>query len=108
MSKYNKLVRDKIPEIIESTGDTPIIRILDEEEYEIELKRKLEEEKEEVMNVETSDEVLEELADMLEVIFSIAMVEGKDEQDLLKIMKTKREKRGAFTKRIYLDNVIKK
>ena len=68
---YNKLVRDNIPEIIKSNGETPITRILDDEEYKKELERKLLEEYNEVLE-SSGDDRMEELADMLEVMISIA------------------------------------
>lgn len=107
-AKYGKLVRDRIPEIIEANGDTPIIRILDNQEYRKALETKLEEEKNEVLSTKTSEERVEELADMLEVIFALSAIEGKDEEATLEVMKTKRKKRGAFNSKIYLETVVRK
>lgn len=66
--KYNKLVRDKIPERIKKNGEIPTIKILDDEQFKYELERKLQEEYQEVLNAPDSKKRLEELADMLEVI----------------------------------------
>ena len=60
---YNKLVRDKIPDIIRSNGEEPITRVLSEEEYKIELEKKLQEELNETLQATGSDRI-EELADM--------------------------------------------
>lgn len=105
MKKYNKLVRDKIPEIIKENGEVPITRILTDEEYSIELIRKLKEEYEEVVNSKTRKELLEELADMVEVISAISLNNNSNLDEVLKLTLEKREKRGGFQARIYLENV---
>ena len=64
---FNKLVRDNIPNIIESNGETAITRILSDDEYRIELYKKLFEESHEVINSQTSEDTLEELADKLNI-----------------------------------------
>lgn len=104
MMKYNKLVRDNIPDIILSNGEKPITRILNDEEYINELERKLLEEYNEVLASSGSDRI-EELADMLEVISSLARIEGKTLDDVNKVATLKRQKRGSFDKRIYLEGV---
>lgn len=103
---YNKLVRDKIPEIIENNGEKPITRILSEEEYKKELEKKLNEEYQEVLNA-YGDDRIEELADMLEVMISLAKLDNKGLDDIIKAAQKKREKRGGFDKRIYLEGVNK-
>lgn len=102
--KYNKLVRDKIPEIIESNNEKAITRVLSDEEYRLELEKKLYEEYEEVIN-SNGDERIEELADMLEVMIALANNEEKDFEDIEKVRVLKKEKRGGFSKRIYLEDV---
>lgn len=69
---HNKLVRDKIPEIIEKSDKKAITRTLTQEEYLSELDRKLNEECAEYQ----ADKSLEELADMLEVMYAIADARG--------------------------------
>lgn len=101
---YNKLVRDRIPEIIESKGEIPIIRILSDEEYKMELERKLREELEEALAASEIDRI-EELADMLEVMMALARLENKGLEDIISECDKKREKRGAFVKKIYLCGV---
>lgn len=104
---YNKLVRDNIPDIIKGNKGEPIIRILNEEEYKEELEKKLYEEYKEVLNAQNSEDKIEELADMLEVICSLArLVADKSLSQVLDVMMKKREKRGGFEKRIYLEKVI--
>jgi len=103
---YEKLVRDKIPEIIRKNGEEPETRILSDSEYEQELEKKLLEEYHEVLE-STGDNRIEELADMLEVMISLASIEGKTLEDVIKKADQKREKRGGFKEKIYLKNVKK-
>ena len=102
---YNKLVRDKIPNIIEEKGETPVIKVLNENDYKKELEKKLYEEYKEVIEA-TGDDRLEELADMLEVIRALAKLENKDLNDIIEIALIKNEKRGAFEAKIFLEKVI--
>ena len=99
--KYNKLVRDKIPEIIEKDGKTCRTAILSDEEYLSMLNSKLDEE---LMEYH-SDDNLEELADLMEVIYAIAKAKGYSENDLDEIRKAKALKRGAFDNKILLIEV---
>ena len=101
---YNKLVRDNIPEIIKSNGENPITRILTDEEYKLELDKKLLEEYNEVIEASGNDRI-EELADMLEVMISIAELENKTLEDIINICEEKRKKRGGFKKKFYLEKV---
>lgn len=102
---YNKLVRDRIPEIIEGNGEKPVIRILDEVEYKTELETKLNEEYHEVLGTTTSEDRIEELADMVEIISALAVLEGKTLDDVVEVAKQKSLKRGGFEKRIFLERV---
>ena len=103
--KYNKLVRDKIPEIIKSNGEKPITRVLTDEEYKIELEKKLNEEYQEVLNATGKDRI-EELADMLEIIKYLAKLENATLDDVIAIANAKSSKRGAFNDKIFLEGVI--
>ena len=95
---YNKLVRDKIPELIEARGERPVVRILDDEAYRRCLEQKLDEEVAEFHR----DKNLEELADILEVVYALADSLGASRQELLDVYTAKNDKRGGFSKRIYL------
>ena len=95
--KQGKLVRDKIPQIIKADGKTPITRILNEEEYLRELDKKLNEEIAEYQ----ADKSLEEMADVLEVLFAICEARGHSVEELMKVRNKKREKRGGFEQRTY-------
>lgn len=101
MPKYNKLVRDRIPEIIENSGKTANTHLLGDEEYIVELDRKLGEEYAEYQ----ADKNIEELADMLEVIYAIAKARGASVEELERVRKEKAEKNGAFEKKIFLEEV---
>lgn len=105
MPTYNKLVRDKIPHIITSSGKECKTRILDQEEYKQELRTKLREESEEYMSAASDQEALEELADMLEVIRALAEVHGANTAQLDKLRADKAEARGGFQERVYLIDV---
>ena len=103
---YNKLVRDKIPEIIKSNNGEPIIRILNNDEYKQELERKLYEEYLEVLETKNEEERIEELADMLEIMSALAKLENKSLEDVINIAKKKEEKCGGFEEKIFLEKVI--
>lgn len=102
--KYQKLVRDKIPEIIKQNKEEPVTRILSDNEYKEELEKKLYEEYIEVLNSNNTDRI-EELADMLEVMISLAKLENKSLDDIVDVAKKKKEKRGGFEQKIYLEAV---
>jgi predicted house-cleaning noncanonical NTP pyrophosphatase (MazG superfamily) len=96
--KHNKLVRDKIPEIIEKRGDRPVTRTLGTDAYRQELRRKLQEE---VAEFCESGEV-EELADILEVVVALAAAEEVSQFQLEEMRKRKRKESGGFDQRIFL------
>lgn len=95
--EQGKLVRDNIPQIIIADGKKPITRILDDEEYLEELDRKLREEVEEYQ----ADKSIEEMADVLEVLFAICEARGHSVKELMEVRDAKREKRGGFEKKIF-------
>lgn len=100
--KYNKLVRDKIPEIIEDGGTNVITHIASDDEYQQKLHEKLLEEVEEYLESHRT----EELADILEVLYALCKIQNLSWEDLEKTRKEKAEERGAFTKHIILDETI--
>ena len=99
---YNKLVRDKIPKIIETSGNTCTTRILSDDEYIEMLDKKLNEECAEYH----ADKNIEELADMLEVIYAIAKAKGTSIEELEKVRLEKAENRGGFDEKILLIETV--
>lgn len=99
---YNKLVRDKIPEMITSSGRTCSTEILSDEEYLKMIDRKLDEELAEYHQ----DQNIEELADLMEVIRAAAVARGYTLDDLECVRAEKAAKRGGFEKKILLLEVI--
>ncbi len=99
---YNKLVRDRIPEIIEKDGKTCRIEILTDEEYIKKVDAKLDEELAEYHK----DQNIEELADLMEVIYAAATARGYSVEELEAARQKKVQKRGAFAKKILLKEVI--
>lgn len=97
MKLYHKLVRDRIPEIIEAQGGTAHVRVLENEEYRAYLEAKLDEEVGEFHR----DQNVEELADILEVVYALADSIGNRE-DLMEIYRKKHEARGGFEKGYFL------
>ena len=100
---FNKLVRDRIPEIIASTGDKYKIRTLSDAEYIEMLDAKLDEELKEYHE----DKNIEELADILEVLYAVAKARGYSKEELEETRLKKREKRGGFDNKILLIETIR-
>ncbi|SDN61715.1 nucleoside triphosphate pyrophosphohydrolase [Bacillus sp. OK048] len=105
MPVYNKLVRDRIPEVIESTGKQFSTRILENVEYIQELKNKSFEELEEYINAENDNEAIEELADLLEIIHALAECHGASFEKVDEVRQKKVQRRGGFKEKIFLIEV---
>ena len=99
MKEYNKLIRDKIPDIIAAKGEKLETHIADEEEFLEKAKDKINEEVTEFLD---SGEV-EELADLLEITYAVANAMGTSEDQLNNIRRQKLDKRGGFNKKIILE-----
>jgi len=101
MKLFNKLVRDKIPDVIKSNGDTPNYRVIeDDDEY---LRALLQKDVEEGVEL-AENPSLEELADKLEVLYAIAHQIGYTPEQVEQARVEKRNSRGGFDRRIYLES----
>ncbi|PIT90193.1 MAG: hypothetical protein COU22_03540 [Candidatus Komeilibacteria bacterium CG10_big_fil_rev_8_21_14_0_10_41_13] len=100
--QYNKLIRDKIPEIIKAKGKIASTHIANDSEYSEKLRDKLGEEIREFLE---SNEI-EELADILEVIYALAEHLNITPEELEKIRAKKAEERGVFKEKIILEEII--
>lgn len=98
MQEFKKLVRDKIPDIIRQQGEIPSVRILSDDEYLLELEKKL---SEEVREYQESKEI-EELADILELIYAICEAKNYSISELNRIREEKLNIRGGFLKKYFL------
>lgn len=99
MKEYNKLVRDKIPHIIKSDSRNVSYYSLSEEKYMVEQNKKLNEEVEEYQ----ADKSLEEMADILEVLYAICKARGYTLDELEAKRKEKADVRGAFDEKVFLE-----
>ena len=98
MIKYNKAIRDKIPQIIKSSGKNCNVKKLDNSEFLVQLEKKL---SEELVEYQEGKNV-EELADVLEVIYRISELKGVTPDELDKIRQDKVEQRGKFDDNLFL------
>jgi predicted house-cleaning noncanonical NTP pyrophosphatase (MazG superfamily) len=103
MTVYNKAIRDKIPEIIKKDGYSCNVKTLSDEEFLVEIEKKLSEEVAEYQNDKNPDE----LADILEVIYRIAQLKGISKEELEKIRVKKLEERGGFEENLFLIDTSK-
>lgn len=103
MKKYihNKLIRDKIPQLIEANNEPYEIRVMEEKEFEKELRKKLVEEASELLKT-GKDDLVNEMADVLELLKSIAVFYKIDFKLIEEKQVKKREERGGFKKRLFL------
>jgi predicted house-cleaning noncanonical NTP pyrophosphatase (MazG superfamily) len=100
---YNKLVRDLIPEQITKNGEYAAMRELSLEEYKAALLSKLVEEVTEVTHADTRALLIEELADVKEVLYALYDAHAISEEDVKKVAQAKRAKKGGFSKRLFLE-----
>ena len=101
MPKYDKLIRDKIPQIIESKGKRCVVEVMDDAEFAVYLKKKLQEEVYEFME---SDEI-DELVDVYEVILAMLELKGVEMEEFERMRRKKAEERGGFGGRLRLKEV---
>ena len=99
---YNKAIRDKIPEVIKKSGKKYEIKTLSDEEFLEELERKLVEE----INEYQESKDVEELSDILEVIYRISSLKGTTSKQLDRIRKDKATKRGSFDNNLFLISTV--
>ncbi|TAK03634.1 phosphoribosyl-ATP pyrophosphohydrolase [Patescibacteria group bacterium] len=97
--RYDKLVRDKMPERIRAKGEACSFHVADDAEYWQKLKAKMAEEMGEFVRDESADEV----ADILEVLDAIIAYKKFDRAEIEAIKKRKFDERGGFEGRIILD-----
>jgi len=102
---YNKLIRDRIPEIIMGEGGVPEVSKLSDADYQNALKVKMSEEAKELLDAQTKVEVLNELVDIHELIRAIAANYGLSMAELEKKLQEKKQERGGFEKKLWLKYV---
>ncbi len=104
---YNKLIRDKIPEIIKKDGKKYKIRILSDEEYKKELLKKIVEESQEFLKTNgNKEELTKEISDVLEIIDYLINVFGLNREEIKKVKLEKKKLRGGFNKKIFLEYIL--
>ena len=100
-TRYNKLIRDRIPEILTRAGYTYDIVTMSEQEYQQALRDKLIEEAQEAASADPQ-QLITELADLYEVIDALMIINGITPDDLRAEQKRRRSERGGFTQRLRL------
>ncbi len=101
---YNKLVRDRIPEIIEASGKVCVVETLDDDDYLLALDAKLDEE----LTEYHKEQNIEEFADLLEVIRAAAVARGYTVEELERVRAEKAAKRGGFETKLFLREAVEK
>lgn len=105
MPVYNKLVRDRIPEVIKQTAKSFTTRTLTDSEYIKELKKKAFEELEEYIQAKENNEAIEELADLLEIIHALSECHGASISEVENVRANKAQELGRFKEKIFLIEV---
>jgi predicted house-cleaning noncanonical NTP pyrophosphatase (MazG superfamily) len=100
---YKKLVRDKIPEIIQAKGEKCEVRFLNDYEYKIEVLKKLSEEVAEVLQAENNEELIKEIGDVQEVLRGLAAAYNLDIAEIDRVREQRRKERGGFDKKTFLE-----
>ena len=103
--KFDKLVRDKIPNIIRQKDISVFEYVMEQEEYIQELKQKLLEEAEEVISASSKTDITEELADVLEVIYALANAYDIIPDEIERARLKKKDTNGGFKDKIYMTSI---
>jgi len=102
IKRYNKLIRDRILEIIKEAGENPYWRVLNKKEYLKEIKKKIVEEAKELTKVKNKEKIINEIVDIQELIDALSLELGLTKSQIKKQQKEKNKKRGGFKKRLFL------
>ncbi|WNB90796.1 nucleoside triphosphate pyrophosphohydrolase [Bacillus sp. NEB1478] len=105
MAYYNKLVRDKIPELLEQAGKKGTFRILGDKEFESELKKKLIEGVKEFRDARREIDAVEELAGLYEMLIELSRLRQLSIREMEEIRKEKVKKHGGYKERLFLVKV---
>ncbi len=100
--KYNKLIRDRIPEIVKEAGWKPTVRKLRKEEFLNALKKKITEEARELIRAKNKKGIINEIVDIQELIDALSLEIGLSKPKIKRLQAAKRKKRGGFKKRLFL------
>ena len=106
IGNYDKLIRDKVPDIIRDSGKTPETHIATGEEYVTRLGAKISEEVGELLAAKTPEQIDEEIGDVLEALRSYAQLNGRDMRVIEGKRQTKYTTRGGFSRGVVLEKVI--
>ena len=106
MVKHNKLVRDRVPELIQAEGKQVIVKHLNQAEHFEQARLKLYEELKEYEDENIDEECLEELADILELAYELGKMHGASFEEMNAIRTEKREQKGGFEKGLFLEEVL--
>ena len=105
MAEINKLVRDRIPNIIARSGKHVTYHALSEEELKVELRRKAIEEATELANAETEAEIIEEIADLRTILDAVIALYDIKSDDVFNLRNEKLMKKGDFSEGYWLEKV---
>jgi predicted house-cleaning noncanonical NTP pyrophosphatase (MazG superfamily) len=99
--RVEKLIRDKLPEIMRDQGLAVFDRRLDDAEFDRALRAKLLEEAAEAVEARGAEDLAGELADLSEVILALAQLHGLTPEEIEARRIAKRVERGGFDDRVY-------
>lgn len=105
---YNKLVRDRIPEIVRKDGEIPFVRKLSQKKFKVEVLKKVIEEAKELSEVKNREELLKECADLQEILETLIDAHKIDRKELNKLKNKRKKDRGGFAKKIFLIKTLKR
>lgn len=102
IKKYNKLIRDRVPEIIEKDGEIPHMMVVNGKEFIKALKKKLLEEAKELIAAKSRKDAINEIADILEIVDALTAQMKISNLEICVLRRKKNLKRGAFEKQLFL------
>ena len=105
MIELNKLVRDKVPSLITKDGGSYSLKLLSPLEHQHEITKKLFEELNEYIVATSKEEAIEELVDIVELIYAAVKLHDVSLEEFEEIRLNKKKKKGDFEKGIYLNSI---